>query len=156
VVLLDGSFSQLELSLAQRRMARHYRIGPARRGYDDPSYIHQVEAFDGNGLRPYAPVHLRLSGGLGSDISVSWIRRSRVEGDSWDLAEIPLGEAREAYRIRILRGTTLLREQEVSAPVCTYSLSDQSTDAALPGDIIEVAQLSDRYGAGFAARMPIA
>ncbi|GAA6197331.1 glycoside hydrolase TIM-barrel-like domain-containing protein [Pseudophaeobacter arcticus] len=156
VVLLDGSFSQLELSLAQRRMARHYRIGPARRGYDDPSYIHQVEAFDGNGLRPYAPVHLRLSGGLGSDISVRWIRRSRVEGDSWDLAEIPLGEAREAYRIRILRGTTLLREQEVSAPVWTYSLSDQSTDAALSGDIIEVAQLSDRYGAGFAARMPIA
>ncbi|WP_281953777.1 baseplate multidomain protein megatron [Pseudophaeobacter arcticus] len=156
VVLLDGSLSQLELSLAQRRIARHYRIGPARRGYDDPSYIHQVEAFDGNGLRPYAPVHLRLKGGLGSDISVSWIRRSRVEGDSWDLAEIPLGEAREAYRFRVLRGTTLLREREVSAPNWTYSLSDQTADSALPGDIIEVAQLSDRYGAGFATQMPIA
>ena len=155
VVLLDGSLSQVDLTLAQRRIARHYRIGPARRGYEDPSYVHRVEAFDGNGLRPYAPVHLRLDGRLGDDISMSWIRRSRVEGDSWDLAEIPLGETQEAYRIRILRGTTLLRERQVTAPSWIYSTSDQTADAVLSGDIVEVAQLSDRYGVGFTAQKPI-
>ncbi len=155
VVLLDGSLSQVELTPAQRRIARHYRIGPARRSYDDPSYIHRVEAFDGNGLRPYAPVHLRLKGGLGEDISVNWIRRSRIEGDSWDLAEIPLGETQEAYRIRILRGTSLLRELEVNSASWTYSVSDQSADSAVIGDIVEVAQLSDRYGAGFATQKSI-
>ncbi|OIQ44697.1 MAG: host specificity protein [Roseobacter sp. MedPE-SW] len=156
VVLLDGSFSQVDLTLAQRRIARHYRIGPARRGYEDPSYVHRVEAFDGNGLRPYAPVHLRLSGELGDDISMSWIRRSRLEGDSWDLAEIPLGETQEAYRIRILRGSTLLRELQVNTPSWIYSVSNQTADAVLSGDIVEVAQLSDRYGAGFGVQKPIA
>ncbi len=150
VVLLDGSFPQLELSLDQRRMARHYRIGPARRGYEDPSYLHRVESFDGNGLRPYAPVHLRLNGALGTDIYISWIRRSRIEGDSWDLAEIPLGEAREAYRIRILRGVTVLREAEVATAAWIYTASAQSADGCQPGDRVEIAQVSDRYGAGFA------
>lgn len=152
VVLLDANLTQLELTTAQRRLARHYRIGPARRGYDDPSYLHRVEAFDGNGLRPYAPVHLRLTGALGDDIAASWIRRSRIEADSWDLAEIPLGEAQEAYRIRILRGEIVLRELIVGAPDWSYAISDQSTDGALPDDVFEVAQLSDRYGAGFAVR----
>jgi hypothetical protein len=153
LVLLDESVRQLILPLGQRRMARHYRIGPARRGYEDPSYRYSVEAFDGNGLRPYAPVHLRLSGALGDDIAVQWIRRSRIEGDSWDLAEIPLGEAREAYRIRILRGTTVLREEEVETPMWIYDTSAQSADAVLVGDIVEIAQISDRYGAGFSATM---
>lgn len=155
VVLLDGSFNQVDLSLAQRRIARHYRIGPARRSYDDPSYLHRLEAFDGNGLRPYAPVHLRLQGDLGDNILVSWIRRSRIEGDSWDLAEIPLGENQEAYRLRVLRGAAVLREETVTTAAWTYSQSAQSADGALQGDLIEVAQLSDRYGAGFASCQPL-
>jgi GTA TIM-barrel-like domain/Putative phage tail protein len=152
MVLLDATLTQLELTTAQRRLARHYRIGPARRGYDDPSYLYRVKAFDGNGLRPYAPVHLRLTGALGDDIAASWIRRSRIEGDSWDLEEIPLGEAQEAYRIRILRGETVLRELIVSTAYWTYTASAQSADGAMADDLFEVAQLSERYGAGFAAR----
>jgi hypothetical protein len=100
----------------------------------------------------YAPVHLRLTGALGDDIAASWIRRSRIEGDSWDLAEIPLGEAQEAYRIRILRGGVVLRELVVSTPDWIYTTSAQGADGALADDLIEVAQLSDRYGAGLAAR----
>ena len=156
VVLLDGTFPQVSLPLAQRRIARHYRIGPARRGYNDPSYIHRVEAFDGNGLRPYAPVHLRQDGALGTDIALRWIRRSRIEGDSWDLAEIPLGETQEAYRIRVLRGSVVLREHEVSTPSWVYSLTAQLADGTVAGDRIEVAQLSDRFGAGFATQHTLA
>ncbi|ANP35252.1 phage host specificity protein [Phaeobacter gallaeciensis] len=152
VVLLDDTLRQLDLPLAQRRRARHYRIGPARRGYDDPSYVHRIEAFDGNGLRPYAPVHLRLEGALGGAIQVSWIRRTRIEGDSWDLQEVPLGEAREEYLLRVLRGPVVLREVTLSAPGWSYSAVMQVADGALPGDRIEVAQVSDRFGAGPAAR----
>jgi hypothetical protein len=152
VVLLDDTLRQLDLPLAQRRRARHYRIGPARRGYEDPSYVHRIEAFDGNGLRPYAPVHLRLEGALGGAIQVSWIRRTRIEGDSWDLPEVPLGEAREEYLLRVLRGPVVLREVTLSAPGWSYSVAMQVADGALPGDRVEVAQVSDRFGAGPAAR----
>ncbi len=150
VLLLDSTLRQLDLTLAQRRLARHYRIGPARRSYEDPSYTHSVESFDGNGLRPYSPVHLRLGSALGSDVTTNWIRRSRIEGDSWDLAEIPLGETVEAYRVRVLRGSTVLREVEVAQPTWIYDTAAQSADGALAGDRIEVAQLSERYGAGLA------
>lgn len=156
VVLLDGTLRQLDLPLDQRRIARHYRIGPARRGYEDPSYTHRIETFDGNGLRPYAPVHLRLGSALGEDTQVSWIRRTRIEGDSWDLPDVPLGEAREQYRVRILRGQTLLREDITTQSAWAYDMAMQAADAVMPGDIFEVAQLSDRFGAGIAARVVLA
>jgi hypothetical protein len=91
VVLMDGAPQQIGLPAAQRRVARHYRIGPARRGYDDRTYTHRVEAFDGNGLRPYRPGHLRVTP-QGGDLAMNWVRRSRIDGDSWDLSEVPLGE----------------------------------------------------------------
>ncbi|MGR3759617.1 baseplate multidomain protein megatron [Roseobacteraceae bacterium NS-SX3] len=156
VVLLDGGPVQLELALAQRRLARHYRIGSARRGYSDPSYVERIEAFDGNGLRPYAPVHLRSTGALGADLALSWIRRTRIEGDSWDLAEVPLGEESEAYRIRVLRGGTVLREETAASPAWSYTAAAQAADGAAAGDRVEVAQISARYGAGPAAVLELA
>ena len=153
---IDGTPTQLDLPLDQRRIARHYRIGPARRGYEDPSYTHRTEAFDGNGLRPYAPVHLRLKGALGVDVQVSWIRRTRIEGDSWDLPEVPLGEAFEQYQLRILRGQSVLREAVIFETEWIYSAAMQGEDAVLPGDRLQVAQVSDRYGAGFAAEVLLA
>ena len=155
LVVMDGSAVQSALTPAQRRIARHYRIGPARRSYDDPSYVHQVEAFDGNGLRPYSPVHLTQSGALGGDVVLSWIRRTRIEGDSWDLPEVPLGEEAESYRVRVLRGAILLGEYLVSSPAWTYFSNTQLADGAVAGDQVEIAQISARYGAGLAARVTL-
>jgi len=155
LVLLDGTAVQPELSPAQRRIARHYRIGSARRSYDDPSYVHLVAAFDGNGLRPYSPVHLHQSGALGGDVAISWIRRTRIEGDSWDLSEVPLGEEVEQYRIQVLRGVTLLGDYTVSNPVWSYSTAQQIADGVIVGDRVEVAQVSARYGAGLSGQVTL-
>ncbi|UWQ43003.1 glycoside hydrolase/phage tail family protein [Leisingera aquaemixtae] len=152
VVLLDGTPVQLELAPEQRRRVRHYRIGPARRALEDPSYVHRQESFEGIALRPYAPVHLRLSGVLGEDIAAAWVRRTRVEGDSWDLDEVPLGEETESYRIRVMRGTAVLREETVAAPGWTYPAAAQAADGVQAGDVLEVAQRSARFGAGPAVR----
>ena len=156
LVLLDGAAVQPELTPMQRRIARHYRIGPARRSYDDPSYLHLVAGFDGNGLRPYSPVHLSQSGALGTEVVIRWIRRTRIEGDSWDLPEVALGEETEGYRIRVLRGGTLLGEYQVSSPGWTYGTGAQLADGASAGDQLEVAQISARYGAGLAGRISLA
>ena len=155
VVLLDQNLTQLGLALDQRRRARHYRIGPARRGYEDPSYEYRVEAFDGNGLRPLSPVHLSASSALGTDMVLRWIRRGRIEADSWDLQEIPLGEDQEIYRLRVMSGGTVLREDQTTTAEWTYPAADQSADGVQPGDIIEVAQISARFGAGLAGRITL-
>jgi hypothetical protein len=73
-------------------LARHWRVGPARRALDDPSYVERVLAFDGIGLRPLRPVHLRAAG-AGPDLAVRWIRRGRIDADSWSGLDVPLGEA---------------------------------------------------------------
>ncbi|MEX0301010.1 MAG: glycoside hydrolase/phage tail family protein [Leisingera sp.] len=156
VVLLDGSPVQMELAPEQRRRVRNYRIGPARRSLDDPSFVHLQESFDGNGLRPYAPVHLRLSGMLGGDVAVSWVRRTRIEGDSWDLPEVPLGEETEIYRIRVMQGAAVLREEVSGTPQWAYPAAAQAADGVQAGDTLEVSQLSARYGGGPAARAELA
>lgn len=156
VVLLDGTLVQTGLTSAQRGIARHYRIGPARRGYDDPSYVHLTEAFDGNGLRPYAPAHLRASFAGGGDISLNWIRRTRIDGDSWELPEVPLGEESEIYMVRVMQGTVVLREQMVTTPEWIYTAAAQAADGfGLPARI-DVAQVSARYGPGLFAHVDLA
>ncbi len=77
----------------------------------------------------------------------SWVRRTRIDGDSWAGAEVPLGEEREAYVVRVVRDGTVLRETEVSRPVWTYAALTRAEDG--PGPVtVEVAQLSDRFGPG--------
>jgi len=147
-VLLNGVPEQIDLALSERGLSRHYRIGPAARNYDDPSYLHMQAAFQGIGLRPYAPCHLRSLGAVGSDIAVSWIRRTRVDGDSWEGVEVPLGETVERYLLRVKSGSAILREVFRSVPDWTYAAADQVADGVSAPFTIEVAQISDSFGPG--------
>ena len=68
---------------------------------------------------------------------------------------MPLGEAYEAYLLRVMQGGALLREASVGAPGWVYSAADQAADGvAVPFDI-EVAQISERFGPGHFARILI-
>lgn len=155
VVLLDGTPAQIGLKPLQRGLDRHYRVGPASLSYDHAAYEHCVHAFDGNGLRPYRPVHLRVADQAG-DLAFSWIRRTRIDGDGWDLAEIPLGEDSEAYRVQVWQGATVLRDVTVDTPFWAYGAADQSADGVVGGFTVAVAQLSERYGPGPYAELEIA
>ncbi|EYD74428.1 GTA host specificity protein [Rubellimicrobium mesophilum DSM 19309] len=145
-VLLDGVPSQWSYPASLRDRLRHYRWGPAGRPLSDPSWRHREVAFRGIGLRPYAVCHLRAHDS-GGDLRVSWVRRTRIDGDSWTGTEVPLGEEREAYLLRVHRDGTVLREVEVARPAWTYDAAMRAEDG--PGPLrIEVAQLSVRFGPG--------
>ncbi|MDT8326176.1 MAG: glycoside hydrolase/phage tail family protein [Roseovarius sp.] len=152
VVRLDGVPQQIALGEAQRGLARHYRIGPGGRPVDDPSFGHAVLAFDGLGLRPYAPVHLRLAEEASGDLAVSWIRRTRIGGDRWDTPEVPLGEESESYLLRVMRGPAVLREVIVATPLWTYPAAARAADGPDTGKRVEVAQISASFGPGSFAR----
>lgn len=150
-VLLDGIPQQIDLSRNLRGVKQYFRIGPGRRPVDDPSYVETEEVFQGNGLRPLSPVHLRDEVGPGGSRTLSWIRRTRVDGDNWDAPEVPLGEESESYVVRIRKAGATLREVSVNEPAWVYSLSEQFVDGiAAPYDI-EVAQVSAVYGPGLPA-----
>lgn len=145
-VLLDDAPVQWAFPPSLRDRLRHYRWGPSGRPMSDPAWQHHEAAFRGVGLRPYAVCHLRARA-VAEGIALYWIRRTRIEGDSWSGMEVPLGEAQEAYLLRVRRGGALLREVEVATPAWTYTTAMRAGDG--PGPVeITVAQLSDRWGPG--------
>ncbi|WP_116084104.1 glycoside hydrolase/phage tail family protein [Tropicimonas sp. IMCC34011] len=155
VVLLDGTPEQIPAALSARGLARHYRIGPASLPMSDAAYVHRVESFDGTGLRPYAPAHLRARAMPDGDIEIGWIRRTRIGGDSWQGEEVPLGEETERYRLRVLApGGAVLRETVTETPSFIYGAAERAADG--PGPLtLSVAQISTTFGDGPQTRIEI-
>ncbi|PJI92144.1 putative tail protein [Yoonia maricola] len=152
VVIMNGVPKQIALATATRGTERHFRYGPATQAMDDASFRYETQTFAGNGLRPYPVAHLRAET-VGGDIAFSWIRCSRIDGDIWADGDIPLGEDSERYRVRVSKSGSLIREEIVTTPAWTYTSTDLSADIGYGFYTIEVAQISDRYGAGLSVEM---
>ena len=148
VVLLDLGPVQIDVPLSARGLARYYRVGSTARGFDDPNVTLRVEAFDGAGLRPYPVAHLRAKGDPGATLEVQWKRRTRIDGDSWQALEVPLGEESEAYVVRIMQGPDIKAEYSVLQPQFSYPAVLRSADGVVGPYAVAVAQLSVQYGPG--------
>ncbi|MDO1558125.1 glycoside hydrolase/phage tail family protein [Brevundimonas sp. 2R-24] len=155
VVWLDEGLPRLEVSAHERGHAMLWRASPY--GAAAGVFSTDVErTWSGVAGRPFAPCHLRArphDGGL----EATWVRRGRTGGDAWDL-EPPLGEAFERYRVRVLAGDAVLREDDTTEPRWAYAGADQDADLAAAGGaplVIEVSQYSDVRGWGRAARLTL-
>lgn len=152
-VLLDGAVSELGLAESERGLPRIWAYGPSRRPIDDAAYARETKTFAGVGLRPLSPVHIRGVRGAAGDIALSWIRRTRTGGDSWEGIDVPLGEEEERYEVDILSGATVLRTLSVSASEAVYAAADQAADfggTEFSALTVRVAQLSRAFGRGTA------
>jgi hypothetical protein len=156
VVRLDDALRQIDLPLNLRKVERHYRIGPASRPSDSPLFVSRIAGFRGNGLRPFAPAHLRARRHADGTLEAHWIRRTRIDGDDWDLSDVPLGEAGERYLLRVEAGGALRREVEVARPSWTYPASEQAADGTTGAVTLAVAQVSERFGPGPFTRRHVA
>lgn len=157
VVVLDGAGAVLPVTAAERDALITVIAVPAGKALTDTSARIVETVYSGVDLRPLRPVHLR-SAWSGSDISTTWMRRSRVEADAWNAGDPPLGEETERYRVRLHDGLgALVHEREVYSSDWTATASDLS--AWLPGGVagaqVSVAQMGASYGAGQEARAPI-
>ncbi len=92
------------------------------------------------------------------DLVLSWVRRTRIDGDPWEQVEVPLAEETEAYALDVLSGpsagSTVLRSFDLSAPSVTYTAAHQAADFGGPVTSLSVAihQVSATYGRGAALR----
>ncbi|WP_428029266.1 baseplate multidomain protein megatron [Ancylobacter sp.] len=126
-----------------------YRVGPADRDHGDASVTEIAVTLTPAALLPFAPVHARARRS-GAGVAVSWTRRTRGGGDSWDLVEVPLGETAEAYEVEILSGASVKRRFTTAAPNLLYAAADEIADfgAVQAFHDVRIAQLSAEAGAG--------
>jgi hypothetical protein len=150
VVLVKSSSLVENIGTAQIGQTRHFRVGPSRKSYSDPSYTALEYAVTGVGLRPLAPVHLRFDS-VQEGVIVSWIRQTRVGGDRWDLEEVPLGEDTELYRVEAVVDGQILWSQNVDHAQFTYTDAKFLADGSPQNITFRVAQISAEFGAGLSA-----
>lgn len=148
VVILEPSLlTPLNVSFDLAGNAITYRYGPSRYAVSDDTYKETTFTGKRVGLRPYSPTNLRMTQAA-QDLKLSWVRRTRFDGDSWEIDEVPLNETNEQYRVRIYHGVSVVREVEITTPAYTYAEADQITDfgAAQTQLTIDVAQYGSSFG----------
>ncbi len=148
-VLLDGAVGQVDMTVDEIGLSFNWKYGPANRDINHVSYQDESRSFSGLALKPLSPVHVKGARN-GNDLDISWVRRTRVGGDSWETTEVPLGEGAELYEVDILDGATVKRTLSATSPAITYTEAEQQLDFGSVQSFydVKVYQLSSAYGRG--------
>lgn len=158
-VLLDDAVIEVPLSLDARGLAFDWRYGPASMAHDADSYTTETRAIYGLGLRPLSPAHVGgWRDGASGAIEVRFVRRTRIGGDSWEGADVPLGEESETYEIDIMAGSSVKRTLSLSSSSASYTASQQIADfGGTPSSplTVRIFQMSNAFGRGAAAEAQI-
>ena len=149
VVLLNAAVTQPVMSVSEAGQGATWRIGPSQLDYGNAAYAEIIYAGGLRALRPLPPTYLQVKKDA-AGLIISWVRRTRVDGDSWEAAEVPLAEAVESYKLDIVKAGVVKRSVQTNTPSYLYLSSDITTDFG-PGPIAltaRVSQLSQVFGQG--------
>ncbi len=147
-VLLDGAVTPAGLQASEIGLALNWRVGAAGKEFSD-DYFDTLRCEGGlRALTPLSPVHLRAESGPGGDLRFRWIRRGRIDADSWLGEDIPLGEEREAYRVEVWRGGALMRGETATGPFWLYPAALRLADCGANPFRLRVAMVGSRTGPG--------
>ena len=148
--LLNGASEALDLTAADVGRAIDYRIQPFGRVQGDPAVVSQSHRLGLRSVLPLSPVHLSARFAQDGALSLAWIRRTRIGGDSWAASEVPLGEESERYRVEISHDSAYVATYETGIPQLELAAAEQQERfGGLPAIFqIAVAQLSPVWGAG--------
>jgi hypothetical protein len=151
-VLLDEHVVTIASGLDALERTMQLRVIAAGRDYGDPAALALEATPQATALKPLTPVHVKASRD-GGGVTFTWIRRTRVDGDSW-VGEVPLGEDSELYAVDILSAGDVVRSLSTTTPSAHYAAGDELTDfgAVQTSLDIRVTQLSATVGRGFAAQ----
>lgn len=108
-------------------------------------------------LIPYSPVQLGGGRDASSNITINWVRRTRIVGGWNSYADVPLGETSQAYEVDIYADgsyATVLRTISAATQTASYTAAQQTTDfgSAQSTVYFGVFQLSAAVGRGYEAR----
>lgn len=151
-VLLDGAVTPVDMAPGDVGVPFLWKFGPAVHDYGHWTYRTMTRAFAGLGLKPLAPCHVKRRRLGNGDEVIAWVRRTRVNGDSWELAEVPLGEEVEAYEVDVMEGASVKRTLAARTPRALYTAAQQAADWGGPAPealTVRVFQMSAALGRGW-------
>jgi hypothetical protein len=127
IVLLDAGVLTLARGSKAVGEAWNWRVVPASLDAQNPAAADLFATAGKAALMPMSPV--RASGKRTADgVTLQWVRRARVNADSWGVAEIPLDESEESYEIEILSGVTVKRVLTATGPTVLYPAALEFAD----------------------------
>ena len=150
-VLLSPALHSVPMTTNMIGRKIHYKAvtaGSSIENTEEQEFIYQA-----NSLKPFAPVHIAGTRDKNNNLTISWIRRARVDNDWRDNVDAPLGEEIEKYQIEILDNDAVIRTLETSTPTIIYTAQQQMIDfKIIPKAItIRIYQLSSLVGRGYPA-----
>lgn len=150
-VLLGSGVERDAIDLGRLGIERHYKgvtIGQPLADADE-----QVFTYAGVKFRPYSPVDIRGSRNGSNDLTITWKRRTRLNGQWRDLVDVPLSEETEAYEIDVMDGATVMRTLTATSQTVNYSATEQIADFNITKEQLEVRifQISAMVGRGVAS-----
>jgi hypothetical protein len=120
-VLLNAATPHLAIGPEEAELALVARCGPAGATYDPGRFVDVPVLGTRRGLKCFPPVRPHAVWESSGDISIRWIRQTRLGGDGWEGIEVPLGETSEAYRVDLLIGDIVVHTETVGEPRVTLS-----------------------------------
>lgn len=151
-VPLTSNLVQIAVSTSEIGLPREYKAVSVGGSLADAEVV--TLTYTGNDLKPYSPVHIGGWRDAAGDLTLTWVRRTRVGGEWKDGVDAQLGETSEAYDVEILSGAggSVVRTfSGVTSPTVFYSAAQQVTDfgSAQSTVYVRVYQLSSVVGRGF-------
>lgn len=139
ILLNDSAVYRVQIPDSRLSSTIKYRFVP----YDEePSSVSPLDVtYHGYAYWPYAVAHLAAVDAGGGDYDVSWVRRTRLDGEWRDNVDVPLSEVAESYRVEVWNGLTKVHSAN--------TFDQYVTVPAVAGNTIVVRQFSDRVGYGY-------
>ncbi len=151
-VLVTEAFEDLLLPLSALNAVRYARAVGRLDTFDAVAPIGRTVT--GAAEKPWAPVSIAGSRDGSGNLTVTWIRRTRIGGEWLDGTEdVPTGEDSIAYEMDILDGGDVVRTVTgLSTESASYSAANQTTDfgSAQAAVAVNIYQVSAIVGRGYA------
>lgn len=148
-VLIDNNLSREAQANSAISIPKLYKGVSVGKSLDET--ISQEFTYNANSLKPFSPVHIAGSRDGSLNLTISWIRRARIDGQWRDRVDVSLGEVAELYEVDIMNGGDVVRTiSGLTSPQANYSAAQQTTDfgSTQASVAVRIYQISEVVGRG--------
>ncbi|MDX9689777.1 MAG: phage tail protein [Alphaproteobacteria bacterium] len=155
VVLSSASLYRMAMVATQIGQTTYYKALPSGGDWDDAAQ--SSLKYNAASLRCFSPVHIAGIRDANGNLTLSWVRRTRWNGEWLDAIDIPLFEDGEAYQIDILNGDKVVRTLTAATPMASYNAADQTADFGAAQSVLSVAvyQMNSTIGRGYPGKATV-